>query len=27
VEAHGGEIWFADSQRGARVRFSLPRAG
>jgi signal transduction histidine kinase len=27
VEAHGGEIWFADSRRGARVRFSLPRAG
>jgi signal transduction histidine kinase len=27
VEAHGGEIWFAESQRGARVRFSLPRAG
>jgi signal transduction histidine kinase len=27
VEAHGGEIWFADSPRGARVRFSLPRAG
>ena len=26
VEAHGGEIWFADSARGARVRFSLPRA-
>jgi signal transduction histidine kinase len=27
VEAHGGEIWFADSRQGARVRFSLPRAG
>jgi signal transduction histidine kinase len=27
VEAHGGEIWFADSRHGARVRFSLPRAG
>jgi signal transduction histidine kinase len=27
VEAHGGEIWFAESRRGARVRFSLPRAG
>jgi signal transduction histidine kinase len=27
VEAHGGQIWFADSPRGARVRFSLPRAG
>jgi signal transduction histidine kinase len=27
VEAHGGEIWFAESPRGARVRFSLPRAG
>ncbi len=26
VEAHGGEIWIADSARGARVRFSLPRA-
>jgi signal transduction histidine kinase len=26
VEAHGGEIWFADSTTGARVRFSLPRA-
>ena len=26
VEAHGGEIWFADSPRGTRVRFSLPRA-
>ena len=26
VEAHGGEIWVADSPRGARVRFSLPRA-
>jgi signal transduction histidine kinase len=26
VEAHGGEIWFCDSQRGARVRFRLPRA-
>jgi signal transduction histidine kinase len=25
VEAHGGEIWIADSARGARVRFSLPR--
>lgn len=27
VEAHGGEIWFADAQRGARVRVRLPRAG
>jgi signal transduction histidine kinase len=27
VEAHGGEIWFAESRRGARVRFRLPRAG
>ena len=27
VEAHGGEIWFADSPGGARVRFSVPRAG
>jgi len=26
VEAHGGRIWFADSPRGARVRFSLPLA-
>jgi signal transduction histidine kinase len=26
VEAHGGEIWFADSPQGARVCFSLPRA-
>jgi signal transduction histidine kinase len=26
VEAHGGEIWFADSSAGARVRVSLPRA-
>jgi signal transduction histidine kinase len=26
VEAHGGEIWLADSPRGTRVRFSLPRA-
>ena len=26
VEAHGGQIWFADSPAGARVRFSLPRA-
>jgi signal transduction histidine kinase len=25
VEAHGGRIWVADSARGARVRFSLPR--
>ncbi len=25
VEAHGGEIWFADSSRGARVRVRLPR--
>ena len=24
VEAHGGQIWFADSPTGARVRFSLP---
>ncbi len=27
VEAHGGEIWFADSPTGARVRFRLPLAG
>lgn len=26
VEAHGGEIWLADSSDGTRVRFSLPRA-
>ncbi|MBA3262373.1 MAG: HAMP domain-containing histidine kinase [Thermoleophilaceae bacterium] len=26
VEAHGGEIWFADSPTGTRVRFSLPNA-
>jgi signal transduction histidine kinase len=26
VEAHGGEIWFADSRKGARVRLRLPRA-
>jgi signal transduction histidine kinase len=26
VEAHGGQIWFADSAAGTRVRFSLPRA-
>jgi signal transduction histidine kinase len=26
VEAHGGEIWLADSPSGTRVRFSLPRA-
>ena len=26
VEAHGGEIWLADSPTGARVRFRLPRA-
>jgi len=26
VEAHGGEIWLADSPGGTRVRFSLPRA-
>jgi signal transduction histidine kinase len=27
VEAHGGEIWLAESANGTRVRFSLPRAG
>jgi signal transduction histidine kinase len=27
VEAHGGRIWLADSERGTRVRFSLPAAG
>jgi signal transduction histidine kinase len=26
VEAHGGEIWLADSPRGTRVRLSLPSA-
>lgn len=26
VEAHGGRIWLADSDRGTRVRFSLPTA-
>jgi signal transduction histidine kinase len=26
VEAHGGEIWFAEAQTGTRVRFSLPHA-
>jgi signal transduction histidine kinase len=26
VEAHGGRIWLADSPRGTRVRFSLPRS-
>jgi signal transduction histidine kinase len=26
IEAHGGEIWIADSPTGARVRFRLPRA-
>jgi signal transduction histidine kinase len=26
VEAHGGEIWLAESAEGTRVRFSLPRA-
>jgi len=26
VEAHGGQIWLADSSRGTRVRFSLPAA-
>jgi signal transduction histidine kinase len=25
VEAHGGKIWFADSPRGTRIRFTLPR--
>jgi signal transduction histidine kinase len=25
IEAHGGEIWFADSTRGTRVRLRLPR--
>jgi signal transduction histidine kinase len=26
VEAHGGQIWLADSPSGTRVRFSLPRS-
>jgi signal transduction histidine kinase len=26
VEAHGGEIWFAEAPVGTRVRFSLPEA-
>jgi signal transduction histidine kinase len=26
VEAHGGEIWLADSERGTRVQFTLPPA-
>jgi signal transduction histidine kinase len=26
VEAHGGDIWLADSLQGTRVRFSLPSA-
>jgi signal transduction histidine kinase len=26
VEAHGGQIWLAESSTGTRVRFSLPRA-
>ena len=26
VEAHGGEIWLAESPTGTRVRFSLPQA-
>jgi signal transduction histidine kinase len=26
VEAHGGQIWVADSEEGARVRFNLPTA-
>ncbi|HEX2087576.1 MAG TPA: HAMP domain-containing sensor histidine kinase [Solirubrobacteraceae bacterium] len=26
VEAHGGRIWLADSDAGAHVRFTLPRA-
>lgn len=25
VETHGGRIWFAPSDRGTRIRFSLPR--
>jgi signal transduction histidine kinase len=27
VEAHGGQIWLAESARGTRVRFSLPASG
>jgi signal transduction histidine kinase len=26
VEAHGGEIWLAESDGGTRIRFTLPRA-
>jgi signal transduction histidine kinase len=26
VEAHGGEIWLAESSEGTRIRFTLPRA-
>ena len=26
VEAHGGQIWLADTAVGTRVRFSLPAA-
>ena len=26
VEAHGGQIWLAESAAGTRVRFSLPAA-
>lgn len=26
VEAHGGEIWLAESEAGTRIRFTLPRA-
>lgn len=26
VEAHGGEIWLAESDAGTRIRFTLPRA-
>ena len=27
VEAHGGEIWLADSEAGTRVRFVIPTSG
>ena len=27
VEAHGGRIWLADTDRGTRIRFTLPAAG
>ncbi len=26
VEAHGGRLWLGETERGTRVRFSLPLA-